>query len=56
MQYRVAEWAWCIILNALSIISLTKYSRYRIYGPRWDQLKIDHISNMTIYQVLLMGV
>ena len=30
-----------------------QYSRYRIYGPRWDQTKIDHISNMTIYQILL---
>ena len=30
-----------------------KYSRYRIYGLRWDQPKIDHISNMTIYQMLV---
>ena len=29
------------------------YSRYRIYGPWWDRQKIDHISNMTIYQILL---
>ena len=35
-------------------VQLFWYSRYRIYGPQWDQKKIYHIADKTIYPIDLL--
>ena len=51
----MAQWRNGAFRNALRLsINISRYSRYRIYGPCWDQGKIDHISDMTIYPIYLL--
>ena len=44
----------------VSMYKTLKYNGSRIYGQRWDQLKVDHISeidlNLTLSQITLLRI
>ena len=46
--------------EVLKSFVLFNYTRFRIYGPRWDHLKVDHIVeidlNLTLYQETLLRI